>query len=90
MGCGTWQAVGLGLGLGHPRGDLCVGRHVFRGREGDGPGQGHSWGRTRLLLCLHKLKAVAEFLEVGQRPFTSAPAGPHPLGRSGQGLKDLS
>ena len=28
------------------------------GEGGGWPGLGHSWGRTRTLLCLHKLKAV--------------------------------
>lgn len=31
---------------------------MLQDREGDEPGQGYSWGRTRLLLRLHKLKAV--------------------------------
>lgn len=35
-----------------------------------GPGLGHSWGRTRTLLCLCKLKAVAAlgFLEGAELP----------------------
>lgn len=57
---------------------------MLQGREGDGPGQGHSWGRTRLLLCLHKLKVV-----VAQSSRRGAETPPF-SGKEWQGLKDLS
>lgn len=50
---------------------------MLQGREGDGPGQGHSWGRTRLLR-LHKVKVVvaAELLEGGRNPWHLALQAP--------------
>lgn len=40
------------------------------GPGGGGPGLGHSWGRTRTLLYLHKLKAVVALglLEGSEHP----------------------